>query len=213
MRLLSACLFLSLTLGATLVAAQEAPPEVPAARRGRPGTHFIAEPFAGMHVQGAGNFAWGGFLGYGGKPPGTPLIFYAVAGFMRSGDSRLTSVQGSNDRNSLDLRMTDVDAGLRVYVPLIGPLRLTTEVMLGATLADASLRNPTVGLTQQNHADPHIMLGAGPQLRILHELSVGVLARTILADTGEIKSDGALSAWKSDLGRRTVIAGTLSFHW
>jgi len=212
MRSLRAGAFLLAVLCSSSALAQE-PASEPVTRPRSRGTHFIAEPFAGSHIQGAGSFAWGGFVGYGGKPRGTPLRFYILAGFMRSSDHRTGYVSDPPVRTTYDLGLTDVDAGVRMVVPLVGPLRLSTELMLGASIADASLMNASVGTTHQNHADPHLMLGIGPQLRILNELSVGVLARTTFTDVGEIRSDGALSGWKDSLGRRSVIVGTLSFHW
>jgi hypothetical protein len=174
-------------------------------------SHFIGELAAGAHIQGAGSFSWGALLGVGGKPRGVPARFYLAAAFQRTHDAEIFQTQTA--RHNHDLQLTDVDFGLRVYFPITRGLRITTEAMLGATLADAELSDTWGYRTQQNAAMPHLLLGAGPQLRLIHELSVGVMARTLFTDTENVRSSGALSTWKGDLDRRSQVVGTLTFHW
>lgn len=174
-------------------------------------SHFIGEIAAGTHLQGAGSFSWGALLGVGGKPRGIPARFYLTAAFQRTHDAEAFQTQTA--RYTHDLQLMDVDFGLRVYFPIARGLRITTEAMLGATLADAELSDTWGYRTQQNAAMPHLLLGAGPQLRLIHELSVGVMARTLFTDTENVRSAGALSTWKDDLSRRTHVVGTLTFHW
>ncbi|MFW5739360.1 MAG: hypothetical protein ACOC1F_03230 [Myxococcota bacterium] len=204
-RLASLALVLTLLAPASALA-QDGPP-----KQGRRGTHFIGEIAAGSYVHGAGGFAWGGMLGFGGKPRGVPARFYLVAGALRTGDATTRDTAGT--RYVYDLQLTDVDFGLRVYFPIARGFRITTEALLGASLADAELRDPSGYRTHQNLSMPHLALGLGPQLRLIHELSFGVMARTMFVDTGNVRSTGPLSVWKEPLGRRTHVVGTMTFHW
>jgi len=199
-----------LTMVPTVALAQPSESAEPAQRR-RPGTHFIGELEAGTHFQGAGGFAWGGLLGFGGKPRGVPATLYLVAGALRTHDTQLVDANGA--RYSYDLKLTDIDFGLRAYFPIARGFRITTEAMLGATLADAELSDSSDYRTNQNLSMPHLTLGIGPQLRVIHELSFGVMARTMFVDTGNVRSTGALSSWKEPLGRRSQVLGTVTFHW
>jgi hypothetical protein len=174
-------------------------------------SHFIGEMAAGTHMQGAGSFAWGALLGFGGKPRGVPARFYLTASFLRTHDALTTD--SNTARSTYDLNLTDVDFGLRVYFPIARGWRLTTEAFLGATLADAELRDSIDYRTNQNRSMPHFVVGVGPQVRIIHELSLGVMARTMFVDTDGVLNTGALSPWKDALGRRTYAVGTLTFHW
>jgi hypothetical protein len=174
-------------------------------------SHFIGEMAAGTHMQGAGSFGWGALLGFGGKPRGVPARFYLTASFLRTHDALATD--SNTARSTYDLNLTDVDFGLRVYFPIARGWRITTEAFLGATLADAELRDSLDYRTNQNRSMPHFVVGIGPQVRIIHELSLGVMARTLFVDTDGVHSTGALSPWKDTLGRRTYAVGTLTFHW
>jgi len=203
--------FLLVMFPALAHAQPETAPEPAPEKKERPGTHFLGEIAAGSYVQGAGGFTWGGMLGFGGKPRGTPARFYLVAGALRTNDTQILSDGGA--RFDYDLKLTDVDVGLRVYFPIARGFRITTEAMLGASLADAELRDASGFRTHQNASMPHLMVGAGPQLRLIHELSFGVMARTLFVDTGNVPSSGSLSAWKGGLDHRTHVAGTFTFHW
>lgn len=194
----------------TVALAQPEESEQPTTRA-RPGTHFIGELDVGTHVQGAGSFTWGGMLGFGGKPRGIPATFYLVAGAFRTHDTQ--TLETNATRYSYDLKLTDVDFGLRAYFPVARGFRITTEAMLGATLADGELSESSDYRTNQNLSMPHLMLGIGPQFRVIHELSFGVMARTMFVDTGNVRSTGALSSWKDPLGRRSQVVGTITFHW
>lgn len=207
-RILTTAAFALAMIPATALS-QEAEGEGPRARK--PGTHFVGEIGAGTHVQGAGGFTWGGSFGVGGKPPGTPLRFYLIARAYRTDDSMVQPVNAG--RYDYDLKLTDVDFGLRTYFPIARGWRITGEALLGATLADAELREGPDYRTQQNLSMPHITLGIGPQLRFFHELSFGVMARTMFTDTENVPPSGALSVWGGSLGRRTSVVGTLSFHF
>lgn len=210
MRPRTVLLALTLALSPVTALGQPEPPSAPA-KPSRPGTHFIGEIAAGSYVQGAGSFTWGGMLGFGGKPRGVPALFYLVAGAQRTGDSR--TVDSSTTHDAYDLKLTDVDVGLRVYFPIARGFRITTEATLGASLADAEYRDTNGFRTYQNRSLPHLTLGIGPQLRLIHELSFGVMARTLFVDTGNVRSSGALSSWKDPLKRRTHLVGTMTFHW
>lgn len=210
MRFRTALIAFALTVAPGAAVAQTAAPE-PAAATRKAGTHFVGELAAGSYVQGAGGFTWGGLLGFGGKPRGVPARFYLVAGATRTADTQ--TFDTLQTRDVYDLQLTDVDVGLRVYFPIAKGFRITTEALLGATLADAELSNDTGFRTHQNLSMPHLSLGLGPQVRLIHELSVGVVARTLFVDTGNVRSSGALSTWKDSLDRRTQVVGTVTFHW
>ncbi len=192
-------------------AAAEPSPDMERSRPAERSSHFIGEMAAGAHLQGAGSFGWGALLGFGGKPRGVPARFYLTASFLRTHDALISD--GDTVRSTYDLNLTDVDFGLRVYFPIARGWRITTEAFLGATLADAELRDSLDYRTNQNRSMPHFVLGVGPQVRIIHELSLGMMARTMFVDTDGIRSTGALSPWKDALGHRSYAVGTLTFHW
>jgi hypothetical protein len=186
-------------------------PEVDRPRAKERSSHFIGEMAAGAHMQGAGSFGWGALLGFGGKPRGVPARFYLTASFLRTHDA--LAIDSNTTRSTYDLNLTDVDFGLRVYFPIARGWRITTEAFLGATLADAELRDSLDFRTNQNRSMPHFVVGIGPQVRIIHELSLGIMARTMFVDTDGVLTSGALSPWKDALGRRSYAVGTLTFHW
>ena len=136
----------------------------------RKGTFFLAEFYGGFAFHdglgGAGHI----YIGTGGKLPKFPWRFYLIGGVGLGYVSHDEPVGGARltERVLLDLQL-----GLRIYIPLTGPLRLFADVLPSwhmmwhsyeATLGHGLNGSDGVYATT---------LAFGLQSRVLHELSVG----------------------------------------
>jgi hypothetical protein len=189
--------------GAAASAAEEEVPPAPS-----PGTHFLLE--AGAGVLFGGGFGGEGslMLGAGGRLGGTPFRFYLVGEMAYAAMSGTGSIEGT--RYVDERRWLDLDFGLRMIIPIVGPLRVFFDLMGGATLAHAGLEREGHTPLESTDWEPMMAASAGFQARIFEPLSVGLRVKVRFTDDG-------LDALRDQLGfTRDVpvsIDGTVTWHF
>jgi hypothetical protein len=147
--------------------------------RSEPGTHFIAGIEAGLGVGGSVGFASAFTLGIGGKLVGFPLRFYLLGelGYVDAGSEGVIDGRGfREDRGYWDLML-----GMRVYIPVFGPLRVFVDALGGTTLTTASLTYADMTPQHTSGWDLAAVVGVGLQVRVLHHFSVGGRLRVLFA--------------------------------
>lgn len=148
----------------------------------QPGTWGVLELNAGATVGGELGEAGGALFGVGGKPVGFPWRFYFIGEVGQAHVRDAGFVAGG--AYATDRRYWNVAAGLRIYVPVWGPVRVLADAMLGGAYVDSSLQHRDLTPLETN--DWYILgaVAAGIQLRVLHQLSIGVRAKLLLTDDG-----------------------------
>jgi hypothetical protein len=153
------------------------PPERPV----DPGTHFLTGIEGGMTVSGGIDFAGALTFGIGGKFVGFPLRFYALGEVGYAGAEHADVVDGrafSESRSAFDLAL-----GLRVYIPVFGPLRLFVDTLGGAAMVNSTLVRPGMTtLESDNEWAWAFVAGAGVQVRLFENLSIGGRLRLLFTD-------------------------------
>lgn len=139
------------------------------------GTHFIAEAEGGASLFGSGGPAVGALLGFGGKLPGYPPRLYVFAEAMYANGTDAASLDsGVLTRRQDDL--FDLGVGLRVYLPVWGPVRIFADAGFGRT--HVSVLTESNGTLERSEGWVSLFqVGFGPQVRVLDELSVGARMR------------------------------------
>jgi opacity protein-like surface antigen len=203
---------LVLSSGASRAEARAAPSAAVEDAAQRRGTHFILELSGGLLTTAHVGPAFSAVVGAGGKPPGVPLRFYAITEVSyadgRAGARGDSSTQDLPDqRRYLDLR-----GGVRAYLPILGPVRLFADALVGGTYIDAQLgseSSPAGPIVRQGWKTL-VALGGGLQVRFLRHLSVGLRSTVVLTrqDIGDMR---ALSTRQSQF-RTNVMAG-LTWHF
>jgi hypothetical protein len=190
--------------------ADEAPESARSTQRARRGTYFIGELRLGSTVGGAGELAYGGALGVGGRWHGLPPIYLIGA------LDHTSAVRGGAAANgfALDesLSLTAIGTGLRLYLPVTGPLRLMGEISFGALAVEARARDEA-GAWVEALWLPYTELGFGPQFRMAHHVSIGARAAVAFVDTSALHPGGPTAAWEPDLRRRSSLFGSVTLHF
>lgn len=175
-------------------------PEPESAPRRR-ATHYLLELEGGVAPAASPGFAGGLLFGGGGKPRGTPLRIYGIGELSFAHHepaiaARAPSVYG-------DVRhYFGLGAGLRLYVPIAGGLRLFFDALAGASYNTAELDTAAV---QLDESDWFIQgaLGGGLQYRLLHGLSLGARVKWTA-------SDDPLSDVRTELGLSNAFSWALT---
>jgi hypothetical protein len=188
--------------------ADEAP--APAKQRRRPGTHFIGELRLGSTVGGAGELAYGGALGVGGRWHGLPPI-YLIGALDHTNAARGRAGDGGFAFDE-SLSLTALGTGLRLYVPVAGPFRLMGDITFGALAVEARAHDEG-GEWVEDLWLPYTELGFGPQFRATHHVSLGARAAVAFVDTSALDPAGPTAAWEPSLRRRTSVFGTVTLHF
>jgi hypothetical protein len=205
-RLLSLLLLASL---AGRVEAQEIPcTDGPCLRPVPAGTHFLAELGGGGSFGGRSGFIVGGLFGVGGQLRRFPLPLYAISEVAYATSTVVGEGSPLPFRDERAHR--ELTLGLRLYVPIVGPLRLFVEALGGAGYVSASLERADLPSLAASGWVKLATVGGGVQLRLLHHLSLGVRARAVLTDDdlGDLR---ALSGAQS-VRRVSVLAG-MTWHF
>lgn len=145
-----------------------------------PGTHFLAGVEGGLAVSGGVDFAGALTFGIGGKFVGFPLRFYGLGevGYAAAGHSDLLEGRPFNETRS----MFDLALGLRVVIPVIGPLRVFVDALGGTAMVSSTLEREGMAPLEATEWSWAGVLGAGVQVRVFHELSLGARLRLLFAD-------------------------------
>jgi hypothetical protein len=182
----------------------------PCVKPPQPGTHFIAEINGGGSFTGNVGPAVGGVLGVGGKLRGFPLRFYLI------GELSWASVssEGTLPSGSLAFReersYRDLALGLRIYVPVYGPLRLFVDAMGGGSHAAALMEREGLSTLSTNDWNAVGLLASGVQVRLFHHLSIGLRARVVL---GGDNLEGLRQLVGTDTPTRTSMTAGLTWHF
>jgi hypothetical protein len=144
------------------------------------GTHHMAELEGGITPAATPGFAGSLLFGSGGRPPGTPLRIYAIAevSFADSQPAialRVPSVR-ADERSYFGLA-----AGVRLYVPIAGELRLFLDALGGASYNTAKLETAAVQLDESDWFIQGALAG-GLQYRLLNGLSLGARVKWTASD-------------------------------
>ncbi|MCC6749700.1 MAG: hypothetical protein IT371_18685 [Deltaproteobacteria bacterium] len=179
----------------------------PCMRPAEAGTHFLAEVNGGASLRHDGGVAFSGLLGAGGRLG--PLRLYVVGEVGYRSDASTDA--GSTGRGYHDVRsFRDLALGLRVYLAVVGPMRLLTDVQVGGTHVSAALDRPGLPIRHAAGWLPFFQLGAGLQVRLLHHLSVG-LRGTVVATSDDL---GGLRAMVAQTGvHRVALTAGLTCHF
>lgn len=191
--------------------AQEIPCENgPCVRARRPGTHFLVELNGGGSLMRDGGYAVEGLFGAGGKLPWLPLRFYFLTELAHS-----TNLQNGRswvgNRTFRDERaFTDIAAGLRVYAPIWGPLRLYADALIGGSHQSATLEREGITSRQVSAWSFHSQVSAGLQFRLLYHLSLGLRAKVVLTPEDPY---GLLAMVGEEAPLRTTLTAGLTWHF
>jgi len=174
------------------------------------GTHFLLELDGGALLSGSGGPAVRTAFGAGGKLKGFPVRFYLLG---QVGASAYTATPSREDAGWLGSEQGsfyDFALGPRLYLPIIGPLRVFVEGLLGASRASGIYDAPGRASLQAYEWLALAQLSAGLQWRVLHELSCGVRAGLAFTETG--LTGVARSAGAHDVARPSLMAG-VTWHF
>ncbi|PIE18977.1 MAG: hypothetical protein CSA65_03675 [Proteobacteria bacterium] len=177
----------------------------------RPATHFIAELNGGSSTYGGGGLALGGVLGVGGKLRGFPPIFYLMGEFSynqaaESGSMPLSGTGYRDDRSFLDLVV-----GLRIYLPIWGPIRLFGDVGVGASYVSANLEQHDGPIVAADGWMSLFQFSGGVQVRLFHSLSVGLRLKGVVGNEQAIS--GLYNLVGETLPIRTMATANLVWHF
>ncbi len=174
------------------------------------GTHFIAEVNNGVGVplgyEGGyrPGYALGLTLGFGGKFVDNPTRFYLLGQFNSSSFS--ADRVFNNKRRLVDRQVTDVNAGVRMLVPIDNRLRVFADVALGLAQIDSTASSPDLPgslIFRDTRNNPAFFTAAGMQYRIMRSLSVGAKADFAFVFNDD-EVDVVTSATSSQTGREQV---------
>ncbi|MBO6939187.1 MAG: hypothetical protein JJ863_29725 [Deltaproteobacteria bacterium] len=174
------------------------------------GHHFFAEASAGLMLTPGFGSSSHLLVGAGGRRPGGFLRFYAIGGLAHA------SVTSSHQRDGLRYEHSrhhlDVIAGLRIYVPVVGPVRLFTDFLGGGSHMWSSLEGGTFGEYRAQGWRPVFIWAAGLQVRVTQELSVG--GRFALRSTSDPLEDLHEHVGETQAtGLMVDLGATVSWHF
>jgi len=176
----------------------------------RAGSHFLAELDGGALLTGNGGPALRVALGAGGKFKHFPARFYLLGQFAASSYTATAPPELSRWSGSEEGQFGDLALGPRMYLPIVGRLRLFVEGLIGATLASGSYFEQGLAPLRAYEWLALAQVSAGLQWRVLYELSLGIRAGFAFNQTG--LTGVARVAGVRDLTRPTLAAG-LTWHF
>jgi hypothetical protein len=186
------------------LAARAQSADATAARRG---THFLIQATTGFSCDESMGLGYGLLLGAGGKLRGFPPRFYLLFETSRATHDRET--YGNTGSLTSSFTGTDVAGGLRVLMPIAGPLRLYGDVLAGGTYGEFGLSRPDGTQRESQRWSPLVDLAAGVDVRFHRNVSAGLRFKFHLLDP--------TPAWMSGLGgsasRTAEAAATLTVHF
>jgi len=200
-----------LQLTPRMARAQEIPCEGgPCLRSSEAGTHFLAEVNGGGSFWGGAGLSVGGLLGVGGKLRGFPLRFYLGGEFAYSSNTETgaSPTLGTEFRDQRGYR--DLALGLRVYLPVLGRLRLFGDILGGGSWVSGTIARGDLVERSVSGWEGLAVVGGGLQLRLVKGLSVGLRARYAL--TGD-ELDGLRSAMGVPSHRPASVMAGLTWHF
>jgi hypothetical protein len=170
--------YLSLSVASCLIRAAPALAAPPA------GTHFLAELDGGAVLSGCGGPAVRAAFGAGGKFKGFPVRFYLLgqvgaSSYVASPARELSGWLGREQGSFYDFAL-----GPRLYLPIIGPLRVFVEGLFGASLASGTYEEAGLARLHAYEWLALAQLSVGLQWRLFHEFSWGVRAGLAFNETG-----------------------------
>ena len=179
-------------------------PEATAARRG---THFLLQATAGFSCDESMGLGYGVLLGVGGKLRGFPPRFYLLFEASRATHDRES--HGSAGSLTSSFTGTDVAGGLRVLMPVAGPLRLYADVLVGGTHGEFGLTRAEGTPRESQRWSPLVDLAAGMDFRFHRNLSAGLRFKAHLLDPTPswMKGQGGSASRVGEL------AATLTAHF
>ena len=174
------------------------------------GKHFIAEGSAGLMLTPGFGGSSHLLLGAGGRRPGGFLRFYAIGGLAHA------SVRSSHARDGLRYEHSrhhlDVIAGLRIYVPVTGPVRLFTDLLGGGSHMWSNLEGGPFDAYRAQGWRPVFIWAIGLQVRVTQELSVG--GRLALRSTSDPLEELHEHVGETQAtGLMVDLGGTVSWHF
>lgn len=178
-----------------------------------PPTHFIAELHGGSTTYGGGGPVLSALFGVGGKLRGFPPIFYLVgeasySASRESGGLPTTGIGYRDERSAFDLL-----AGLRIYLPIYGPVRLFGEAAIGTSHVNADFSRDGHPTLVADDWTVLTRLGAGLQVRVFHTLSVGARFNATIVDEGLESYNEALRNAGTSGTMRTMLTASVTWHF
>jgi hypothetical protein len=179
----------------------------PDAAAGRRGTHFLVQATTGFSCDESMGLGYGVLLGAGGKLRGFPPRFYLLVEASRATHDRESS--GGGGTLTSTFTGTDIAGGLRVLMPVSGPLRLYADVLVGGTHGEYGVTRAEGTPRESQRWSPLVDLAAGMDFRIHHNFSAGLRFKAHLLDP--------TPAWMAGMGgsasRVGELAVTLTAHF
>jgi hypothetical protein len=214
--IVAAGLLLSPLLAARAAVAQApplaAPPPPPfAVARRPPSQFFLLEASLGLSLADRGDalgFDAGLTVGVGGKLRHFPPRFFLLGSF--GGGVARTRGDHNSTPFALATNHLDLLGGLRILIPIFGPVRIYGDVLGGMTRVGGTLdRYGAMSLAAESF-EPMLTLAAGLSLRVHTNLSLGLRARFDL-----VRGEDPLAAaagLPSGMGRTLLqLTGTMHF--
>ncbi len=179
-------------------------PDVAAARRG---THFLVQATTGFSCDSSMDLGYSLLLGAGGKLRGFPPRFYLLFEASRATHDR--EIQSNAGTLSSSFTGTDVAGGLRILMPVAGPLRLYGDVLVGGTYGEFGLARGDGTPRESQRWSPLVDLAAGMDFRIHRNFSAGLRFKAHLLDPTPswMKGQGGSASRVGEL------AATLTAHF
>ncbi|HEY3234738.1 MAG TPA: hypothetical protein VGJ84_08470, partial [Polyangiaceae bacterium] len=157
----------------------------------------------------AGGPVLGAAIGAGGMLPGNPLRVYLIG--LIAG-SRVSEGGGEGTLTWRTQReFFDAAAGLRVYLPIYGPVRLLGEAALGESHARAQRSSSDGSVSARDAWLGILAFAGGVQVRVVPWFSVGANARFIFHRDLDFEAQN--SSGGSAALRRTVLSATATGHF
>jgi hypothetical protein len=193
-----------LTVPLAAHAQTSAAPDATAARRG---THFLVQATTGFSCDESMGLGYSLLLGAGGKLRGFPPRFYLIFETARATHDREST--GSGGTLTSSFTGTDVAGGLRVLMPVAGPLRLYADVLVGGTYGEFAVARGDGTPREAQRWTPLVDLAAGMDFRVHRNFSAGLRFKGHLLDP--------TPSWMKGMGgsasRVGEIAATLTAHF
>lgn len=175
------------------------------------GTHFLAEVHGGSTTYGSGGLALSAAFGVGGKLRGFPPRFYLLTEVGTSGSTTTGAVAGAGVTYRDERRFYDFAGGLRIYLPIWGPIRLFAEGLIGASYLSANLARAGQPTLSAAGWAALFQAGAGLQVRLLRHLSAGGRFKMMFGDDDGV--GGFREIVGADAPLRSMATVSLSYHF
>ncbi|NOZ85346.1 MAG: hypothetical protein GXP49_03610 [Deltaproteobacteria bacterium] len=178
------------------------------------GTHFALEldggaAFGLSYDECKPGYTAGASFGLGGRPGGSPLVFYFLTAYKRN------NMELDGGQLSLDRTVNSLLFGPRMVLPLFYGLRFFIEGLIGPAWVSSKLRAKSdVSLEQGTETRFAYSLAAGFQYRIIESLSIGIKAT--YADEYKDEQDPLVllvNGSGGDPGRRVTTSAFVTFHF